>query len=141
MNQQAICAALIISSAGVQADHEDAELTIEASGFQHSGGQAVAKLFAPGDNVMGPGRWQVSGPIVDGVAVLRFHELPAGRYAAVLFHDENGNETLDHGLLGPAEPLTFSGGFSLSLFSGLPNFEKLQFEIHQPAQRLTLRLP
>lgn len=141
ISHHALSAALLLCGATTQAAPSDGVFTLEASGFRHAGGQAVAKLFAPGDNVMGPGRWQVSAPIVNGTATLHFNKLPAGRYAAVLFHDENSNGTLDHGLLGPAEPLAFSGGFSLSLFSGLPSFDKLQFEFQPPAQQLMLKLP
>ena len=56
-------------------------------------------------------------------------DLAYGPYAMVVFHDENDNGTLDHNVLRlPAEPLGFSKGFKLSLFSGMPNFEKLRFD-------------
>jgi uncharacterized protein (DUF2141 family) len=139
--RNALCAVQVFGWVLAQAAPPDGVLTVEASGFRHDGGNAVVKLHAPGDNVMGPGRWQESAPIVNGTATFHFNKLAVGRYAAVLFHDENGNGTLDHGLLGPAEPLAFSGGFSLGLFSGMPSFEKLQFEFQPPAQQLMLKLP
>ena len=116
------------------------DLTIHATGFTHAGGHAIAKLFAPGDNVLGPGRWQASMPVEGGSAVFRFKELPAGRYAVVVFHDENDNGIIDHGLLGPSEPLGFSGGFRLSLLSGRPDFERLKFDFKPPTQRLELQV-
>lgn len=116
------------------------DLTIHATGFTHAGGLAIAKLFAPGDNVLGPGRWQASTPVEGGSAVFRFKELPAGRYAVVVFHDENDNGIIDHGLLGPSEPLGFSGGFRLSLLSGRPDFERLKFDFKPPTQRLELQV-
>lgn len=112
------------------------ELTIHASGFANARGHAVARLFVPGDDVLKPGRWQRAETIDGGAAVFRFPALPAGRYALVVFHDQNDNLALDHGLLGPTEPLGFSGGFELSLFSGRPDFERLQFEFRPPAQAL-----
>lgn len=69
----------------------------------------------------------VQGKISDKHAQLVFQNLKYGKYAVTVFHDENDNGTLDHNLLRmPAEPLGFSNGFQLGLFSGLPNFEKLQ---------------
>ena len=115
------------------ADPVTGDLTIQAGGFVHARGHAVAKLFAPGDNVLGPGRWQSSLPIDRGGAVFRFENLPAGRYAVVVFHDENDNGVIDHGLAGPSEPLGFSGGFVLSLLSGRPDFERLKFDFSPPA--------
>ena len=111
-------------------------LTIHASGFTHTRGHAVAKVFAPGDNVLKPGRWQAVVAIEGGAAVFNFSALPAGRYAVVVFHDQNDNLEIDHGLLGPSEPLGSSGRFVLSLLSGRPDFERLQFEFKPPAQAL-----
>jgi uncharacterized protein (DUF2141 family) len=115
-------------------------LTLHASGFAHVGGLAVARLYVAGDNVLGPGRWQHSAAIERGAADFRFEGLAAGAYAVVVFHDENGNGAIDHGLLGPSEPLGFSGGFVLGLLSGRPDFERLKFDFKPPAQELDIRL-
>lgn len=107
---------------------EQSVLAIHASGFSHPEGSAVAKLFRPGDNVLGRGRWEATATIRNGQASFQFRDLPAGTYAAVVFHDENGNGTIDHGAFGfPSEPLGFSNGFSLGVLSGLPSFDKLRF--------------
>ena len=119
---------------------ETGKLTVHATGFSHARGHAVAKLFAPGDNVLKPGRWQLAKTIEGGAAVFDFAALRAGRYAVVVFHDQNDNLEIDHGLLGPSEPLGFSGGFVLSLLSGRPDFERLQFEFKLPAQALQVRV-
>ena len=129
-----------IAAGGPTDGPETGELTVHASGFSHSRGHAVAKLFAPGDNVLKPGRWQLAKTIEGGAAVFNFAALPAGRYAVVVFHDQNDNLEIDHGLLGPSEPLAFSGGFVLSLLSGRPDFERLQFEFKLPAQALQVRV-
>jgi uncharacterized protein (DUF2141 family) len=115
-------------------------LALHVAGFSHARGHAVAKLFAPGDNVLGAGRWQVRMPIDGNAAVLHFDGLPAGRYAAVVFHDENDNGVIDHALLGPSEPIGFSGGFALNLLSGRPDFERLKFDFRPPAQTLELQV-
>jgi uncharacterized protein (DUF2141 family) len=115
-------------------------LTVHAVGFSHPQGQAIAKLFLPGDDVLGRGRWQQSASIRDGAATFCFEGLSAGTYAVVVFHDENGNGIIDHGLLGPSDPVGFSGGFALSILSGFPSSEKLKFEFRPPAQTLEIKL-
>jgi uncharacterized protein (DUF2141 family) len=102
-------------------------LTVQASGFADTQGHAVAKLFQPGDNVLDKGRWESTAAIKDGQATLTFPPLPAGTYALVVFHDRNDNGHIDHGWMGPSEPLGFSGGFKLTLLSGRPTFEELKF--------------
>lgn len=116
------------------------DLTLHVTGFAHARGHAVAKLYAPGDNVLGAGHWQVRAPIDANTAVLRFEGLPPGSYAAAVFHDENDNGVIDHGLLGPSEPIGCSGGFVLSLLSGRPNFERLKFDFNPPTQTLELQV-
>ena len=143
MRRTMVGLALAFGGAGISAAADGlntGDLTIHVTGFAHARGQAVAKLFAPGDNVLGPGRWQVGMPIDGDAAVFRFEGLPAGRYAAVVFHDENDNGVIDHGLLGPSEPLGFSGGFVLSLVSGRPDFERLKFDFKPPTQMLELQV-
>ena len=134
--------ALGLTALSVATQAQDSgELTVRAQGFKHAGGQAVAKLFIAGDSVLGPGRWQVRAAIEGGAAVFRFPGLVARPYAVVVFHDENRNGEIDHGLLGPSEAIGFSGGFVLSWTSGRPDFERLQFEFKPPAQTLEVRLP
>lgn len=143
MRRTVLGLALAVSGVGVLAAADGlnvGDLTIHATGFAHARGHAVAKLFATGDNVLGTGRWQMSSSIYGGAAMFRFEALPAGSYAVVVFHDENDNGVIDHGLLGPSEPLGFSGGFRLSLVSGRPDFERLKFDFKPPAQMLELQV-
>jgi uncharacterized protein (DUF2141 family) len=117
-----------------------ASITVQASGFKDDQGQAIAKLFQPGDDVLAAGRWEAKSHIHDGHATLVLPALPAGRYALVVFHDRNGNGQIDHGLLGPSEALGFSGGFRLSLFSGRPTFDELKFEFNGQAATMEVRV-
>lgn len=103
-------------------------LTVQASGFTSSAGQAVAKLFRPGEKVTGPSQTQLMSTIEGGRAVFTFTDLAPGKYAVVVFHDQNKNGEIDHNAIGlPGEPLGFSNGFSLGLTSGMPTFDKLSF--------------
>ena len=135
--------ALAIGSVTAFASERPADtgkLTIHATGFADARGRAVAKLFVAGDNVLGAGRWEVTAPIQGGAADFSFPPLPPGAYAAVVFHDGNGNGRIDHGLLGPSEPLGFSGGFKLSLTSGRPDFDRLKFDFELPGRTLDVRV-
>jgi uncharacterized protein (DUF2141 family) len=122
--------AMVLGSIPIfSASVDENALVIRASGFKHDGGHAIAKVFQPGDDVLHQGRWQVSAAIRNGLAVFQVPGLPAGSYAVVVFHDENDNGEIDHYVIGlPKEPLGFSNGFSLGLFSGKPTFKKLRFD-------------
>ena len=107
-----------------------ATLSIQVSGFSHERGHAVANLFREGDDVLKPDKayQRVQAEIHGGKAMINFPGLAYGKYAVSVFHDENGNGTLDHNVFRfPAEPLGFSNHFHMSLFSGMPSFEKMQF--------------
>lgn len=69
-----------------------------------------------------------------------FTGLPAGRYAAAVFHDANGNGELDSNLIGiPVEGFAFTNGASGSF--GPPRFDEAAVDV--PAEglaRTTARL-
>jgi uncharacterized protein (DUF2141 family) len=111
-----------------------ATLHVAASGFQHARGHAIARLYRPGDNVLHAPWRQARAEIHGGRADLVFSELAFGDYAVVVLHDGNDNGEVDHNFLGlPTEPLGFSNGFKLGLFSGKPTFEKLRFTFSSKA--------
>jgi uncharacterized protein (DUF2141 family) len=117
---------LVATSAIAETGHRD--LVVRASGFADESGQAVANLFREGDDVLHKPHILVTASIQNGKATLTFPQLPYGNYAISVFHDKNSNNKIDHNFVNfPAEPLGFSNGFKLSLFSGLPSFEKLRF--------------
>lgn len=121
---------LTILSGNCLADDSTGNLVIQVRGLPDERGQVIANLFRAGDDVLKIETFylRAQGKISDRRARVVFQNLKYGEYAVSVFHDENGNGILDHNLLRlPAEPLGFSNGFQLGLFSGLPNFEKLHF--------------
>lgn len=107
---------------------QEGTLVVNAAGFKHERGQAVANLFREGDDVLKKPYLKVAVKISEGKATMVFPNIKYGNYAVSIFHDENANDQLDHNIFRfPAEPLGFSNGFKLALFSGLPSFEKLRF--------------
>ena len=68
-----------------------------------------------------------------------FSNLAPGRYAAIAFHDENGNGKLDKNFLGvPTEPYGFSN--NVQGFLGPPTFDAAALDIGDgnAAIRITL---
>jgi uncharacterized protein (DUF2141 family) len=124
-------AALFTPVTQVHAEAADGEgLVVQVGGFAHPRGQAVAALFRPGDDIFGKSYRRLAKAIDQGKASFMFSHLVPGDYAVIVFHDENGNDQLEHNLLHlPAEPIGFSNGFRLTVFSGLPNFDKLRFAV------------
>lgn len=106
-------------------------LTIEATNFKNENGVAIVHLFREMDDVPKKPFRQATGKIFAGKATVAFADLPYGDYAAILFHDENANGMLDHRFGIPNEPMGFSNGWHLSLFSGMPTFKKLRFEFRE----------
>lgn len=107
-------------------------LTIYASNFSSDSGRAVVRLFRKEDDLPTKAFMEVTGNIIHGKSVLTFADIPFGEYAAIVYHDENLNGVLDHNFLGlPKEPMGFSNGWKLTIFSGMPSFPKLKFEFSE----------
>ncbi len=116
-----------------------ADLRVKVVGFDNNQGQLLTKLFVEGDNVLGHGHWQEMALIHNAQAFVNFKSLHAGTYALVVVHDTNINGEIDHSALRmPVEQLGFSNHFKLGLFSGLPTFQKLKFEVNEPQTELTV---
>ncbi len=131
-----LCAVLLL----VDVDAGASALVVDATGFQHARGHALLRLYRPGMNVTHEPAELVRAPIVDGRAHFEVVGLAAGDYAVVVVHDENDNGVVDHGVFGPKEPLGFSNGFHLGLWSLLPTFEKLRFSFSPGDPPLAIRL-
>ncbi|HUB17127.1 MAG TPA: DUF2141 domain-containing protein [Acidobacteriaceae bacterium] len=116
-------------------------LAIHAMGFRNDIGTAGSLVFAS------PAGWPdkvaktiVHGgfPIVHREAQLTF-QVPPGRYAAVVIHDENSNMKLDRNFLGiPQEGFGFSNNPRV-LFSA-PSFRSAEVTVACPATQLTVAL-
>ena len=107
------------------------KLTIAAGNFKSNSGKAVVNLFRRQDDIPKKPFRTGTAKIVNGQATIGFENLPVGFYAAILFHDENSNDIVDHRFGFPSEPMGFSNHWRLSLFSGMPTFEKLKFDFHE----------
>lgn len=66
--------------------------------------------------------------IVNGSSFFVFKDLPPGRYAVHILHDENSNGKIDKGLVLPVEGVGLSNFESIGL-TNRPNFAKASFEM------------
>lgn len=110
------------------------ELTVIAEGVRSENGAVIMELSnAEGEAVSGA---KVS--IRDGESRWVFTEVPAGKWAVRLFHDENNNEKLDTNFLGiPREGYGFSNNPPARF--GPPPFNARLFEVQADTTiRITL---
>ncbi len=70
----------------------------------------------------------VKGKIKNGSSKITFNNLPQGKYAVNILHDENENGQIDKGFILPIEGVGFSNFQSIG-FTNRPNFSKASFEL------------
>lgn len=86
-----------------------------------------------------PFRLQVQEAPADGKLVLKLDDLPFGRYAMAIYHDENGNGDLDKNLFGiPKEPYGFSNNPRAKWSA--PTYQETSFELGASPLSLTVSL-
>jgi len=66
----------------------------------------------------------------NSIAKVTFKNLPEGRYAVSVFHDENSNGIIDKGYFMPEEGVGLSNFESIN-FLNLPDFKSASFELHK----------
>lgn len=88
----------------------DATVSVPVSTVRSSNGLVFVALYEQ-RNWLEPGRYLVAKkvPARKGMVVARFDNLPRGRYAVAVWHDENANNRVDTNALGlPKEGYGFS---------------------------------
>jgi uncharacterized protein (DUF2141 family) len=72
----------------------------------------------------------LKGEIIDGSSMITFKNIPIGKYAVNILHDENENSKIDRGFILPTEGIGFSNFQSIGL-KNRPNFSKASFELKE----------
>jgi uncharacterized protein (DUF2141 family) len=92
-------------------------------------GTLEISLFNSAESFLREPYLQTSGAVnEDGSHMARFGKVPAGEYAVVVVHDENGNGKLDTGFLGfGGESYAYSND-ARPLF-GRPGFDETKFAV------------
>lgn len=113
-------------------------LTVRAAGFGNDAGHVLVQLansaadYDEDNQAFRTAAVKIQG----GKATIAFADVPYGDYAVKLFQDENENQKLDMGLMGPKERYGFSNNVMGML--GPPAWEKAKFRMAQP--ELTIQI-
>ena len=107
-------------------------LTVEVKNLRNSNGVLQVNLYNKEDSIPDQNLEKTfkvaKAKIVNGSAFAVFKNLPPGRYAVHILHDENSNGKIDKGLVLPVEGVGLSNFESIGL-SNRPNFSKASFEL------------
>ncbi len=111
---------------------ETFNLTIDVKELRNSKGTVVFALYNREDAI--PDEHykkylkKLTGKIVNGTSTVTFENLPAGKYAVNILHDENNDGKIKKGIILPKEGIGFSNFQSIGL-SNKPSFRKASFDL------------
>jgi uncharacterized protein (DUF2141 family) len=111
---------------------ETYNLTVEVKELRNSNGTVVFALYNREDAI--PDEHykkylkKLTGKIVKGSSTVTFENLPAGKYAVNILHDENNDGKIKKGLILPKEGIGFSNYQSIGI-SNKPSFSKASFNL------------
>ena len=71
---------------------------------------------------------KLTGNIINGASTVTFENLPEGKYAVNILHDENNDGKIKKGIILPKEGIGFSNYKSIG-FSNRPKFSKASFSV------------
>ncbi len=108
-------------------------LTVETNHLRNDKGSVVFALYnredAFPDEHYKKYYKKMIGKIESQTSSVTFKDLPAGKYAVNILHDEDNNEEIKKGFLLPKEGIGFSNYQSIGI-GNKPNFKKASFEIN-----------
>ena len=111
---------------------ETYSLTVEVNGLQNSKGIVQFALYNKDGTIPDEDYKKcckiLKEKIQNGSSKVTFNNLPLGKYAVNILHDENENGEIDKGFILPIEGVGFSNYVSIGL-TNRPNFSKASFEL------------
>lgn len=128
---QSFLAIVLLSSFSIQ-KQETCSLTIEVSELRNSKGTVLFALYnredAFPDEHYKKYFKKLTGKIVNGASSVTFKNLPEGKYAVNILHDEDNDGKIKKGIVLPKEGIGFSNFESIG-FSNRPTFSKASFNV------------
>lgn len=113
-------------------------IRVEAAHFRNSEGAALFALYneegSIPDEKLKRYYKKETGRIVNGKAFVIFEDLPAGRYAVTVLHDENSNGEIDKIFFYPEEGFGLTNFEKISL-SNRPDFSKASFVLSEDTMK------
>lgn len=107
-------------------------LTVEVNNLRNNEGSVVFALYNQ-ENAFPDEHYKkyykkIVGKIDNKKSSVTFEDLPAGKYAVNILHDEDNNGKIKKGFILPKEGIGFSNYQSIGL-TNRPNFLKASFEL------------
>ncbi len=118
-----------------------ADLTVNVDAIRNDHGRVYVTLFNGAATWLDDKHTTLDDniPAHPGRISVTFHDVPPGRYAAVVFHDENGNKVMDYDLLGlPTEGFAFSN--QARPFLSAPSFERCAFDLGSQNAAIAIKM-
>lgn len=122
---------LMLSSFSIQ-KQETCSLTVDVSELRNSKGTVQFALYnredaLPDEHYKNYFK-KLTGEIINGASTVTFKNLPEGKYAVSILHDENNDGKIKKGIILPKEGIGFSNFQSIG-FSNRPTFSKASFSV------------
>lgn len=132
--------AFSIYSAFVYANNTEAfNLTVKVDGLRNSQGVVQFALYNKDDTIPDEEYQKYFrkkiGKINNGSSSIVFNDLPKGRYAINILHDENMDGKIDKGFIMPIEGIGFTNFTSIG-FGSRPNFLDASFNITSNVEKI-----
>ncbi len=129
-----VLATFLLSSYTFQNEKATYSLTIEVKDLRNSKGVVQFAIYnkdgsIPDFNYKKYFKKSLA-EIKDSSSFVTFDNLPAGKYAVNILHDENSNGKIDKGFILPKEGIGFSN-FQAIKVTNRPNFSKASFELKE----------
>ena len=123
---------IALTAFSYKTDNEVYSLTIKVHDIRNSKGVIQFALYNK-EGTIPDERYtkyykKLIGEIIEGSSSATFNNLPAGKYAINILHDEDKNGKIDKGLILPKEGIGFSNYQSIGL-SNRPKFSRASFEL------------
>ncbi|NQU52195.1 MAG: DUF2141 domain-containing protein [Bacteroidetes bacterium] len=130
---------ILLSSFKVPAFAPGFSLKVDVNGLRNSEGTVVFALYnkkdAFPDEHYEKYLVKLTGKIINGASSVTFENLPAGKYAVNILHDEDNDGKIKKGLILPQEGIGFSNYQSISIFNR-PSFRKASFDLESDKEIL-----
>ncbi len=122
----------LILSSFISQKQETCSLTVQVSELRNSKGNVQFALYnredAFPDEHYKKYFKKLNGEIVNGASFVTFENLPEGKYAVNILHDENNDGKIKKGIIFPKEGIGFSNFQSIGI-SNKPTFSKASFSV------------
>lgn len=120
-------AIILLTSFGEHKEEITFSLTVEVAGLRNSKGVVLFALYHTQDAFPDEDYTKYfrkhTAKIADGFSTVTFENLPSGKYAVNILHDEDENGRIKKGMVLPKEGVGFSNYESIGIFNK-PDFYK-----------------